>query len=165
MKPKRLTKRSDRMFARRERDAQWALMERVEREGVVWMCPWDKYHKHGRRCACRFCDSKTFHPHEEGFKCASCGTIMEKVPDDRVYVFGLMGANELFAWTNSHKDWFKWGRWIEKRCAKSLRLTQAGREALKHRDLYDMEPIHGGMVEPGYIVVPWPAQVASGNAR
>lgn len=156
MKPKVLRKKSERMFARRKRDAQWALMERIAEEGVVWMCPWDKYHRHGRRCSCRYCDCRQFSQVAQGWRCNSCGTVMPKVPDDEVYVFGLMGANELFAWTSSHKTWFKWGPWVEKRCARSLRLTAAGRDALQHRELYDMEPIHGGMVEPGYIVVPWP---------
>lgn len=156
MNPKRLTKRSDRMFARRERDAQWALMERIARENVVWMCPWDKNRKHGRRCVSTYCESRTFNANGGLFECAHCKRTMGSVPDDGVYVFGLIGANELFAWTASHKEWFKWGPWVEKRCARSLRLTESGREALTHRDLYDMEPIHGGMVEPGYIVIPWP---------
>jgi hypothetical protein len=124
MRPKRLTGKSDRMFARSERNAQWALMERIEREGVVWMCPWDKNHKHGA---------------------------------DGVYVFGLLGSNELFHWLDSHKDWWERGEWADERCAFPLRITDAGRSALQHRYLYDMEPIEGGMVDPGYIVTPWPA--------
>jgi hypothetical protein len=83
---------------------------------------------------------------------------MKKVPDDKVYVFGLLGCNELFAWLAAHKDWWKHGRWSEKRCARSIRLSDAGRKALANRAQYDMEPIHGGMVEPGYIVTPWPAK-------
>lgn len=123
MKPKRLTDRSSRIFARRERDAQWEFMERVAREGIVWMCPWDKYKRHGA---------------------------------DGVYVFGLLGSNELLSWLASHKDWWKRGRWSEKRCARSIRITKAGRKALRNRELYDMEQIFGGMVEPGYVVTPWP---------
>lgn len=124
MKPKRLTDRSSRMFARRTRDAQWAFMERVAREGIVWMCPWDKYGKHKN--------------------------------GDGVYVFGLIGSNELFDWLAAHKEWWKRGRWSEKRCARSIRITDAGRNALANREQYDMELIHGGMVEPGYVVRPWP---------
>lgn len=124
MKPKRLTDRSSRIFARRERDAEWAFMERVAREGIVWMCPWDKYGKHKN--------------------------------GDGVYVFGLIGSTEFYHWLSSHEDWWKRGRWSEKRCARSIRITAAGRKALKNRHLYDMEPIFGGMVEPGYIVTPWP---------
>ncbi len=122
MKPKRLTSRIQREFARRERDCQWEFMERVAREGTVWMCPWDKYKRH-----------------KDG---------------DGVYVFGLVGSNEFFHWLDSHKDWWKRGRWSEKRCARSIRITEAGRKALANREQYDMEPIYGGMVEPGYIVTP-----------
>jgi len=123
VKPKRLTSKRDRLWARADRDSQWRFMERVAREGVVWMCPWDKYHRHGA---------------------------------DGVYVFGLLGSNELFAWLAAHKDWWERGRWSEKRCARSIRITEAGRTALANRELYDMEPIYGGMVEPGFVVTPWP---------
>lgn len=129
MKPKRLTDRTQRMIARRERDSQWEFMERVAREGIVWMCPWDKY---GR--------------HKNG---------------DGVYVFGLLGSNEFFHWLADHKDWWKRGRWSEKRCARSIRITDAGRAALLNREQYDMEPIYGGMVEPGYVVTPWPRKKAA----
>lgn len=128
MKPKRLTDRSARIMARRERDAQWAFMERAAREGIVWVCPWDKYHRH---------------------------------KDDGVYVFGLIGANEFLHWLDSHENWWKKGRWSEKRCARSIRITQAGRRALSNRDTYDMEEIYGGMVEPGYVVRPWPRRRAA----
>jgi hypothetical protein len=124
MKPKRLSDKTSRMIARRKRDGQWEFMERVAREGIVWMCPWDK---RGR--------------HKNG---------------DGVFVFGLIGSNEFYHWLDAHKDWWKRGRWSEKRCARSIRITEAGRKALANRDQYDMEEIHGGMVEPGYIVRPWP---------
>ncbi len=124
MKPKRLTDRSSRMFARSQRDAQWQFMERVARERVVWICPWDKYRRH-----------------KDG---------------DGVYVYGLIGANEFLSWLAAHKDWWKRGPWSEKRCAQSIRLTDAGLQSLENREQYDMEQIHGGMVEPGYIVTPWP---------
>lgn len=159
MSEKRRTQYRRRKFARAERDSQWRFMERVAREGVVWMCPWDKYHRHGPRCRC---ESKTFKPLGEQWQCAYCKTVVDRVPDDGVYVFGLLGANEFFHWLDSHKDWWKRGRWSEKRCARSIRITDAGREALKNRHLYDMEPIHGGMVEPGYIVRPLPAKKAAG---
>lgn len=122
-KLKRLSDRKSRMYARAVRDAQWAFMERVAREGVVWTCPWDKYHRH---------------------------------KNDGVYVYGLLGSNDFLHWINSHRDWWKRGPWSEKRCARSLRLTDSGKAALANRELYDMEPIYGGMVEPGYVVTPWP---------
>ena len=147
MKPKRLTDRNSRMMARRERDSQWAFMERVAREGIVWMCPWDKYRRHGLRCANSWCYSRD---------CAHTPKT-----DDGVYVFGLIGSNELFHWLDSHKNWWKRGRWSEKRCARSIRITDTGRIALQNRHLYDMEEISGGMVEPGYVVRPWPAKKAA----
>jgi hypothetical protein len=126
MKPKRLSSTRWRNIARRERDSQWAFMERVARKGRVWTCPWDKYHRHH-----------------------------DMTPEsDGVYVYGLIGSNEFLSWLDAHKDWWKRGRWSEKRCARSIRITEAGREALAHREPYDMEPIYGGMVEPGYVVTP-----------
>ncbi len=121
MEPKRLTDRVSRRIARNERNGQWEFMERVAKEGVVWMCPWDKYNRH---------------------------------TGDGVYVFGLIGSTEFLQWLDSHRDWWIRGRWSEKRCARSIRLTDAGRKALNNRGEYDMEPIYGGMVEPGYVVVP-----------
>lgn len=75
---------------------------------------------------------------------------------DGVHVFGLLGSNELFHWIDSHKDWWQKGRWSDKRCARSIRITDAGRTALQNRHLYDAELIYGGMVEPGYVVRPLP---------
>jgi hypothetical protein len=81
-----------------------------------------------------------------------------KHKSDGVYVFGLLGSGEFFAWIESHPDWWKRGRWSEKRCARSIAITDAGRRALTERDKYDLEPIHGGMVEPGWICIPLPAR-------
>ncbi len=130
VKPKRLTDRNARMFARKERDAQWEFLERVAREGIVWMCPWDKYGRHGT---------------------------------DGVYVFGLLGSTELFCWLNSHKDWWKRGRWSEKRCARSIRITDAGRAALANREQYDMEDVTGGLVEPGWVARPAKPKAQAGK--
>lgn len=164
MKPKRLSGRTMRMIARRERDSQWEFMERVAREGIVWMCPWDKHRKHGPRCP-GICAYGRFTPEGEQWKCAQCGRVLPKIPDDGVYVFGLLGSNEFFHWLDSHKDWWKRGRWSEKRCARSIRITDAGRKALKNRERYDMEPIFGGMVEPGFVVTPWPRKRTVSDVR
>ena len=59
-------------------------------------------------------------------------------------------------WMSRHKDWFKKGRWNEACCAFSVQLTAAGFVALEHWTQYDMEPIHGGLVEPGWVCIPWP---------
>lgn len=149
------------MMARRERDMQWEFMERVAREGIVWMCPWDKNRLHGHRCVNKWCRSRTFNADGGQWQCAECKSTMATVPDDEVYVFGLIGSNEFYHWLGEHKDWWKRGRWSEKRCARSIRITAAGRKALKNRGRYDMEPIFGGMVEPGYVVTPWPRKRAA----
>lgn len=154
-KPKRLTNRTSRMIARHERDSQWEFMERVAREEIVWMCPWDKYKKHGPRCP-GICAFSRFIPEGDQWKCAQCGRVMSSIPDDGVYVFGLIGSNEFFHWLDSHEEWWNRGRWSERRCARSIRITEVGRKALADREQYDMEPIFGGMVEPGYVVTPWP---------
>ena len=156
MKPKRLTDRQSRMRARLERDMQWEFMKRVARQGVVWICPWDKYRRHGPRCANVGCRSRIFGAVGKHWQCFGCNTVMRKIPDDGVYVCGLMGANEFLTWIQSHTDWWKRGPWSAKRCARSIRITAAGRKALRQRHLYDMEPIYGGMVQPGYVVTPWP---------
>lgn len=161
MKPKRLTDKTMRMIARRERDGQWEFMERVAREGIVWMCPWDKHRKHGPRCPGICAALSRFTPEGEQWKCAQCGRVLPEIPDDGVYVFGLIGSNEFYHWLGDHKDWWVRGRWSEKRCARSIRITAAGRKALKNREQYDMEPIYGGMVEPGYVVTPWPRKKAA----
>ena len=49
----------------------------------------------------------------------------------------------------------------EKRDAWPFRLTDAGRAALQDRDRYDMEPVYGGMVEPGWTATPSPKAAAA----
>lgn len=66
---------------------------------------------------------------------------------------GLITGLELMGWMSRHRQWFIVGRWSEKRYARSIRLTQAGRRALKSRAA-DMEPVYGGMVEPGWQCIP-----------
>lgn len=155
-KPRRLTDRRSRIIARNQRDQQWKFMERVACEGVVWMCPWDKYRKHGRRCPVKYCESASFSACSGGWQCARCKTVMDRIPDDGVHVFGLLGCNELLSWIESHKDWWKRGYWSPMRCARSIRITEAGLVALKNKHLYDDEDIHGGFVGSGYLVRPWP---------
>lgn len=74
---------------------------------------------------------------------------------DGVMVDGLIGWG-LLNWMCSHKDWFKRGGWSEKRCARPVRLTEAGLAALENWWQYDMEPVEGGLVEPGWICTPTP---------
>jgi len=77
-----------------------------------------------------------------------------KPPADDVYVSGLIDAMELSEWISRHEDWWVKGEWSDERYALPVQLTDEGRRALAERHLYDMEPVTGGMVEPGWICVP-----------
>ena len=74
---------------------------------------------------------------------------------DGVEVDGLIGWG-ILDWVRKHRDWFKRGRWSDKRCAVRYRLTGAGLIALEHWQQYDMEDVEGGLVEPGWICTPTP---------
>lgn len=100
-------------------------MESIGRLETVWCCWWDK--------AGRFRDGRR--------------------PDD-VIVFGLIGAMEFLEWTERHPDWWAIGEWSDERYAAPVSLTDAGRSALANRHLYDMEPVTGGMVDPGWQAIP-----------
>lgn len=126
MKPRRLTSYQDRQMARRTRDQQWAFMERVARLGLIWFCVWNKNGHH-----------------------------KPPYPDD-LEVCGLIDGMELLEWMGSHKEWWKIGRWSDKHYARPVRLTDAGRAALAHRERYDMELVTGGLVEPGWCAMPAP---------
>ena len=67
---------------------------------------------------------------------------------------GLLGWMEKGTWFAQHADWFVIGEWDDDRYATPYQLTDAGREALNNRELYDMEPVEGGMVEPGWMATP-----------
>ena len=69
---------------------------------------------------------------------------------------GLLGWMEKGTWFEKHADWFLIGEWNEDRDARPYQLTNAGREALNNRELYDMEPVEGGMVNPGWQATPIP---------
>lgn len=71
---------------------------------------------------------------------------------------GLIDGLEKLEWVRAHPDWFMEGEWSEARYAFPIRLTDAGRTALTERELYDMEPVQGGLVEPGWIAVPLAAE-------
>lgn len=69
---------------------------------------------------------------------------------------GLIDGMEILEWTDRHPDWFVMGEWSDERYAMPICLTDAGRAALTEREKYDMEPVYGGLVEPGYQVIPLP---------
>jgi len=66
----------------------------------------------------------------------------------------LTSGLEIMAWIDSHPNWWIKGEWSDERYAFPLQLTAAGRAALAEKDKYDMEPVTGGLVEPGFIVTP-----------
>jgi hypothetical protein len=70
----------------------------------------------------------------------------------------LIGGMEILEWMNRHPDWFVYGEWNDDRYAFPVQLTDAGRAALHERQKYDMEPVFGGLVEPGWQAIPLPAQ-------
>lgn len=69
---------------------------------------------------------------------------------------GLIGGMELVEWMGKHAEWFIRGDWDDERYAEPVQLTADGLQALDHRDLYDMEDVEGGLVDPGFIVTPLP---------
>jgi hypothetical protein len=128
MKPKKLTSKNMRQIARNIRNAQWGMMEKMQKFDTIWFCVWNK-----RR--------------------------LPEAPDE--IRCGLIDGMELLSWTDTHSDWFEKGEWNDERYAMPIKLTDAGRDALNNRALYDMEPVHGGLVEPGFIVIPLPISTAS----
>ncbi|MYD95529.1 MAG: hypothetical protein F4Y02_17990 [Chloroflexi bacterium] len=68
---------------------------------------------------------------------------------------------DLFTWFKQHEDWTTFGDWDDARCAYPVRVTDAGRAALANRDAYDLEPVHGGLIEPGWTCVPSPQAARS----
>lgn len=91
----------------------------------------------------------------KGWPASVPGARHSPYPAD-LYVTGLIDGMELLEWLNRHRDWWIIGRWRDDRYAAPIRLTAKGRRALKRRSRYDMEPVTGGMVEPGWIAVPLP---------
>ncbi len=67
---------------------------------------------------------------------------------------GLISGMEWMNWVRRHRNWFVVSRKHDERDAFVMKLTTAGRQALRDRAKYDMEPVEGGLVEPGWIAVP-----------
>jgi hypothetical protein len=70
---------------------------------------------------------------------------------------GLLDGMEILDWIESHRTWFRVGKWSDARYARPIRLKPAGLDALEHKEMYDMEPVRGGLVEPGYETIPLPS--------
>lgn len=125
--PRELTDERAREMARQKRDEQWAFADKAACFGTLWFCWWDKNGRHTRSG--------------------------KAIPDDLV-VCGLIDGIELLGWIKSHPDWWIIGEWNDERYAAPVSITSAGRAALAERDRYDMEPVTGGLVEPGWQAVP-----------
>jgi hypothetical protein len=113
-----------RAMARRMRDHHWQVADRIAALGTLYICWWNKN--------CR---------------------LKEPYPEDLI-VCGLIDGMEIIAWLNSHPDWWVIGEWDDARYAAPVSITDAGRTALAEREKYDMEPVEGGLVEPGWICIP-----------
>lgn len=124
--PRLLETDEERLMARRVRNWQWSFMDRVNRQGTVWVCWWNKNRHHNEKST---------------------------LPDD-LLVLCLMTGAELAGWLNSHPDWWEIGDWSDERYAAPVSLTDAGRDAIVNRHLYDMECVEGGLVDPGWKAVP-----------
>jgi hypothetical protein len=109
-------------------------MERVNDLGTLWICWWNKDRHHERSPLAQY-------PDGSGYR-------------NDLLVCGLIDGMELLEWLHSHKDWWVIGEWSDERYAAPVSLTEAGRLALTEREKYDMEPVTGGLVEPGWIATP-----------
>ena len=127
MPPKLLTKTAARRSARHDRNHQWDTLERIAQHNPLWICWWDKDNRFKNR----------------------------DVPAD-TKVCSLLTANTILSWLNGHPEWTVIGEWDDSRYAAPVWITDAGREALQNRHLYDMEPVSGGMIEPGWLCTPLP---------
>ena len=119
-----------RHYARTIRDHHWQVLERIAEHDPLWICWWDKRGHHRDRRG------------------------REPAPD--VEVFGLIDGMEFLNWLNDHPDWTVIGEWSAERYAAPVTLTAAGRAALDDRAPYDLEPVRGGLVEPGWKAIPFP---------
>lgn len=68
--------------------------------------------------------------------------------------FSYMGWVTLSYWFEEHAEWFEVGEWDEDRYACPYRLTAGGIKGLANRQKYDMEPVRGGLVGPGWTCIP-----------
>lgn len=90
--------------------------------------------------------------HDPLWYCVWNKTRQPELPDE--WRDALVNGMELLDWVNRHPDWFVVGEWDDDRYARPYRLTAAGHAALADRALYDMEPVYGGLVEPGWQCIP-----------
>ena len=125
MEPKILTSHDQRRSARHDRDRQWRTLELIAEHNPLYICWWNKDRHHDRDTA----------------------------PPD-LLICSLITGSSIASWLRTHPDWVTIGDWDDNRYAAPAWITDAGREALANRNLYDMEPVQGGMIEPGWICTP-----------
>ena len=131
MEPRLLTDDAARRRARWVRDRQWKALERIAQCNPLYICFWDKNKHH---------------------------TAPE--PDD-LMVCGLIDGMELGHWiTKQHPDWVRIAELSSYPCAYPVYITDQGRAALANRAAYDLEPVFGGLVEPGWQAIPVEVQPA-----
>lgn len=126
--PRMQTGEHVRRLAREIRDEQWAFAERARRVGTVWVCWWNKNRRHD---------------------------TSKPLPDDLI-VCGLIDGMELLDWLNRHPDWWQIGEWSDERYAAPVTITPEGCAALDRREDFDLEPVYGGLVAPGWMAIPMP---------
>ena len=125
MEPKVLTSHEQRRSARHDRDRHWRTLELIAEHNPLYICWWNKDRHHDRDTA----------------------------PPD-LLICSLITGSSIAGWLRAHLDWVTVGDWDDRRYAAPAWITDAGREALANRHLYDMEPVQGGMIEPGWICTP-----------
>lgn len=70
-------------------------------------------------------------------------------------MLSLMGGMDLMSFVRSHRTWFGSGAYDPDRTTFPFWLTPAGRSALRRRDpAHDSAVVNGGLVDPGYQVMP-----------
>ena len=126
--PKLLIDENARRDARWIRNRHWQTLERIAQQNPnpLYICWWNK-------------DKR-----------------LDDAGSDDLLVCSLVDGNDIVLWLRSHPEWIIIGEWSDERYACPVYITPAGIDALENREHYDMEPVFGGLVEPGWSAVPWP---------
>lgn len=67
----------------------------------------------------------------------------------------LISGVNFMSWVREHRTWFRMGPYNQERTTFMVWLTPVGRIAVKRRDKrHDNAVVNGGLVEPGYQVMP-----------
>lgn len=100
-------------------------------------------------------------------KAAKFGTVWHiaytrwREPKEDEEHVAYLGHEELYGWfREKHPDWLIVGAFDEQRKGYPVTLSAAGYAALENREQYDMEPVFGGLVEPGWQAIPLEREAA-----